>query len=111
MPAVVMVAGVAAGLVFTSLGGPRLLDAYRSRRRQSVAHQIAITDALDELFGPIATPVVQRSIGGPWEIRITVSHLQMAAVGSRLPAIVDKVFTRDERDGHQHYRIVLQTNP
>ena len=55
------------------LGSPVVLvDWLRNRRRETVERQIALTDAIYEKFGAIASPVVKRPLWGPRQIQLAV---------------------------------------
>jgi len=47
-------------------------DWWGSRRQEMVRQQIALTDAIYERFGPIASPVVRKSLWGPRQIQLAV---------------------------------------
>jgi hypothetical protein len=44
----------------------RLLDARQRRRADVVARQIALTDAIHAVLGPVVAPLVRRRRGGRW---------------------------------------------
>ncbi|MGD0266674.1 MAG: hypothetical protein ABSD47_17220 [Candidatus Methylomirabilota bacterium] len=49
-----------------------LSDWWGGRRQEMVRQQIALTDAIYERFGPIASPVVRKSLWGPRQIQFAV---------------------------------------
>ncbi len=108
MLAVLGVIGVAAMLGFVLVGGPVLVDGFRTRRDQAIRRQIALTDALDGRLGPIVAPLVRRPLWGPWEIRIAVPEQRWAAVPGIL-AVVHQMFSAAHASGSQPYWIVLRT--
>jgi hypothetical protein len=109
MEAGVMLVSVAAFVMlgFTLVGGPLLLvDWSRERRRTVIERQIALTDALDGVLGPIVAPVVSKPLFRPWEIQIAVPFLRSAEL-ARMVSVVDDVFFRVEGGRGLSYRIVL----
>ena len=87
-----------------AIGAPMALgDWWRSRRQEVVLHQIALTDAIDERFGPIASPVVKKPLWGPRQIQFAV---RPGAVGKALVA-AQEVFTVADRMNLGRYEIVL----
>jgi hypothetical protein len=89
------------GLVF---GGPVVLvDWVRSRRREIVERQIALTDAIYDKFGSIASPVVKKPLWGPQQIQFAV---QPGAAGKALVA-AHEVLSLADGMSLGHYEIVL----
>lgn len=94
-------------LGFTLVGGPMILaDWSRQRRAAVIARQIALTDALDGQLGPVVTPVVTKSIFGPWEVRIAAPLLQ-PAVQARMLAVIDDLFAGGSQAAPNACRILL----
>ena len=86
------------------IGGPVLLvDWLQTRRRETVERQIALTDAIYEKFGSIASPVVKKPLWGPQQIQFGV---QPAAVGKALVA-AHEVLSLADRMNLGRYEIVL----
>ena len=87
-----------------AIGAPMVLgDWWRSRCQEVVRHQIALTDAIDERFGPIASPVVKNPLWGPRQIQFAVHP---DAVGKALVA-TQEVFSVADRIKLGRYEIVL----
>jgi hypothetical protein len=90
------------------IGGPVLLvDWLQNRRRETVERQIALTDAIYEKFGSIASPVVKRPLWGPQQIQFAV---QPAEVGNALFA-AHEVLSLADRMNLGRYEIVLVPCP
>ncbi len=104
MQEIVLLVGVAAVLGVTAIGGPGFIDWYRKRKMETVACQIALTDALDAQFGPLVAPVVRQALWGPWDIRIAVPLLRPATLAG-IVAAVEAAFTSSH--GARAYRLVL----
>lgn len=100
------VPGVVVFLLITGLvtGGPVVLvDWWRKRRQETVQHQIALTDAIYERFGAIASPVVRKPLWGPRQIQLAV---RPGAVGKVLVA-AHEVLSVADRMKLGRYEIVL----
>jgi hypothetical protein len=98
-------------LLFVLIGGPMLLvDWFRERRRQEIARQIALTEAIDEQVGVIVAPVVRRPLFGLWEIQIAVPF-HLSATLARILSVVDQVFSDVEGSGPHPYRVFLSAKP
>ena len=59
---------VVGGLVAFVAGPLVLADWIHARRRETIARQIAVTDAIHGELGAVVAPVVTRRLGGPWEV-------------------------------------------
>ncbi len=93
--------------VFLWTGAPILLVGWlRSRRRDAIQRQIALTDAIDARLGPIVSPVVTKPLWGPWRVRIAMPLNRPVPVG-RILAITHGVLSGIDRMNPGHYRIVL----
>ncbi len=103
----VMLVGVAALFGFAVVGGSLLVDWSRSRRKQAVERQIALTDALHGTLGPIVAPTVKKPGWGLWEIRIALPFLRPAAVAKML-AVVNDLFTSRDSTDLRLYLLVLR---
>lgn len=85
-------------------GGPVVLvDWLRKRRRETVMQQIALTDAIYEQFGSIASPVVKRPLWGPRQIQFEIGS---GAVANVLVA-AHEVLSVADRMNLGCYQIVL----
>jgi hypothetical protein len=88
------------------VGGALLVAARLERRRARViARQVRLTDAIHREFGAVVSPVVEKSVFGPWQARFAVP-LQEPAVVGRLVAIAEDVLA-DERTAGGAPRVVL----
>jgi len=74
---------VVGGLVAFVAGPLVLADWIHARRRETIARQIAVTDAIHGELGAVVAPVVTRRLGGPWEVVIPVPFDR--------PALVERV--------------------
>jgi len=89
-----------------------LVNWLRTRRREVVMQQIALTDAIDGNFGAIVSPVVtvRRPLWGPWQIKIALPFTRPAAVG-RVLALAHEVLAIAGRMNPNRYEIVLTPTP
>ncbi|MBI2014547.1 MAG: hypothetical protein HYS77_03270, partial [Candidatus Rokubacteria bacterium] len=72
------------GWLVAFVAGPLVLvDWIHARRRETIARQIAVTDAIHGELGAVVAPVVTRRLGGAWEVRIPVPFDR--------PALVERV--------------------
>ncbi len=82
------------------------LAAWRDEtRREVVARQIALTDAIGRELGAIVAPVVRKRPWGPWQIEIAVPLARPAIVGTIL-AIADRALAVAHPTARD-YRIIL----
>ena len=83
------------------------LAAWREGVREArVARQIRVTDAIGAELGAIVAPVVEKSLGGPWRVRI-VAPLERPDLVARILAITHRVLARTTG----RYEIVLTSAP
>ena len=93
--------------VFLWIGAPILLVGWlRSRRHETIRHQIALTDAIDARLGPVVSPVVTKSLWGPWRVRIAMPLTRPVPVG-RILSITHGVLSGVDRVNPGRYQIVL----
>lgn len=95
-----LIAAAAGALYLVCLvGGPMvLMDWLRHRREEVTRRQIALTDAIDATLGPVVTPMVRKSLWGPWQIRIAVPFTRPLAVGRILAVVREALSAADRMD-------------
>ncbi len=86
------------------IAGPTVLvDWWRKRNEATIRHQIALTDAIYERFGAIASPILTAPLWGPRRILLAV---RPGAVNKALVA-AHEVFSAANRMKLGRYEIVL----
>lgn len=86
-----------------------LLDLFgraRRRREESVARQIALTDAIHRELGAVVAPVVTRSLTGTWTVAMSLPLQREATVGI-ITRLTQDVFRRLDRQDPPRLRLVL----
>ena len=101
---VVLVIAVVPTLALVALMG--LVDRAQRARREVVARQVAVTDAIHRDLGAIVAPTVTRRVRGPWQVRIAVPFEREEAVG-RIVAIAHRTLSAFDRADPNGVRIVL----
>lgn len=82
-----------------------LVEWAQRARREIVARQVAVTDAIHRELGAVVAPVVTKRAGGPWRVRIAVPFERPAIVGQVL-AIAHRALVGPERPARR-LQIVL----
>lgn len=94
---------------FVLIGGPAvLIDRIRQRRGETIRRQIALTDAIHDTLGAVASPVVRKPLVGPWQIRISVPFGRPAVVG-RILAVTQDVFATLDGPAPDCFHVVLES--
>jgi hypothetical protein len=86
-----------------------LLDLSRRiqrRREERVARQIALTDAIHRELGPVAAPVVTRSLSGEWTVSMRLPLEREATVGV-ITRLTQDLFRRLDRQETPRLRLLL----
>lgn len=84
----------------------RLVDSVARARREVIARQVAVTDAIHGELGAIVAPTVTRRRWGAWQARIPVPFERPAAV-ERVVAIAHATLARLDPARADRLRIVL----
>ena len=100
----ILVVAVVPVLAFAAL--LRLVDSVARARREVIARQVAVTDAIHGELGAIVAPTVTRRIWGPWQVRVAVPFEREEAVG-RIVAIAHRTLSALGQASPGDLRIVL----
>ena len=84
----------------------RLIDSVAHARREVIARQVAVTDAIHGELGAIVAPTVTRRRWGAWQVRIAVPFERHDAVG-RVVAIAHATLARLDPARAGRLRVVL----
>ena len=102
-----VLAGVTLMLPFAAVAGLLWLSArLRRRRAESVARQIALTDAIHRELGAAAAPAVSRSWTRGWVVSMRLPLRSEVTVGA-ISRITHDVFERLDRPGPTRLALVL----
>ncbi len=91
---------------FLWIGLPMLaVRSRRKRREDAIRRQIALTDVIQERFGAVASPWVEKPLRGPWRVRIGVPFSRPDITAGILAAACG-VFSDGET-----YQVILTPRP
>lgn len=93
-------------LVAILLSPAGIAGCLKDRREGALRRQAAMTEAIEQEFGPIVSPEVTHPLWGRWQIRIAVPFARPAAAG-RVLSVAGRIPSLAERLIPGRYEIVL----